>query len=182
VASQLVRTWLILSLIPKTDPGIDVATLEARLFASGVSIHRRTIQRDLVELSEVFPLISVGADKPYRWRWSDEARFLCSIPILDNSQEPGVEVALKLRVERNTARYVIEGLRGRAAAAREVTCLSKDKTHVELLARVVDTCTLRRWLFGFADAVEVLSPAQVRTELAATAARVATRYTHQEGA
>lgn len=185
MASQLVRQWLILSLIPKTVPGVDVATLETRLFASGVTVHRRTIQRDLVELSEVFPLLAVGQDKPFRWRWADDARFLCSIPILDVSEEDarGAQIALRLRVERSAARYVIEGLRGKAAAAREVTCLKKDKTHVELVARVVDACTVRRWLLGFADAVEVLAPAHVRSEISEMAGRVAERYrARKEGA
>ena len=153
-----------------------MATLEARLFASGVAVHRRTIQRDLVELSEVFPLVSSGEEKPYRWRWSDDARFLCSIPILEAPDAPGAEIALRLRVERNTARYVVEGLRGKAVAAREVTTVSKDKTHVEVLAHVVDACTLRRWLLGFADSVEVVAPVHVRAELAESAARIAERH------
>jgi predicted DNA-binding transcriptional regulator YafY len=176
VASQLVRQWRILSLIPKVDPGVDVATLEARLFASGVSVHRRTIQRDLVELSGVFPLVPLGKEKPFRWRWADDARFLCSVPMLDPSDEPDVEIALRLRVDRKVARYVIEGLRGKTVASRDVTCMKKDKSHVELLARVVDACALRRWLLGFADAVEVLSPEHVRRELAVTAAHVVQRY------
>jgi predicted DNA-binding transcriptional regulator YafY len=176
VSTQLVRQWRILSLIPKVPPGIDVVTLEARLFASGVSIHRRTIQRDLVELAEVFPLVSSDAEKPYRWHWAEDARFLCSIPVLEASEEPGAEVTLRLRVERNVARYVVEGLRGKAAGARDVTCVSKDKTHAEVLARAVDTCSLRRWLLGFADSVEVLAPVHVRAELASSAARIAERH------
>lgn len=153
-----------------------MATLEARLFASGVVVHRRTIQRDLVELSEVFPLVSSGEEKPYRWRWSDDARFLCAIPILEAPDAPGAEIALRLRVERNTARYVVDGLRGKATGARDVTCISKDKTHVEVLAQAVDACSLRRWLLGFADSVEVLAPAHVRAELAESAARIAERH------
>jgi predicted DNA-binding transcriptional regulator YafY len=176
VTSQLVRQWRILSLIPKILPGIDVATLEARLFAAGVNVHRRTLQRDLVELAKVFPLIQVGDEKPYRWRWSDDARFLCSIPILEAPEEAGAEIALRLRVERSVARYVVEGLRGKNAAARDVTCVNKDKKHAEVLARVVDACTLRRWLLGFADSIEVLAPIQVRTELGEAALRVADRH------
>lgn len=153
-----------------------MATLEARLFASGVIVHRRTIQRDLVELAKVFPLIPSGEEKPFLWRWADDARFLCSIPILEAPEAPGAEIALRLRVDRNTARYVVEGLRGTAAAAREVTCVSKDRTHVEILARVVDACTLRRWLLGFADSVEVLAPDHVRAELGESAARIAERH------
>lgn len=173
---QLVRQWQILAMIPKASPGIDVATLEARLFAAGLTVHRRTIQRDLVGLASVFPLIAMGEEKPYRWRWSDDARFLCSIPILEAPEEAGAEISLRLRVERSVARYVVEGLRGKTAAAREVTCVAKDKAHVEVHARVVDACTLRRWLLGFADSVEVLAPEHVRTELGEAAARVAERH------
>lgn len=158
-----------------------MATLEARLFASGVAVHRRTIQRDLVELAEVFPLIAMGEEKPYRWRWSDDARFLCSIPILDAPDEPGAEISLRLRVQRNAARYVVEGLRGKTAAAREVTCVNKDRAHAEVLARVVDACALRRWLLGFADSVEVVAPEHVRSELAEAAARIAERHRPRAG-
>jgi predicted DNA-binding transcriptional regulator YafY len=182
VSSQLVRQWRILALIPKVPPGIDVVMLEARLFASGIAVHRRTIQRDLVELAKVFPLIQIGAEKPYKWRWSDEARFLCSIPILEAPDEPGAEIALRLRVERSAARYVVEGLRGGAAAARDVTCVNKDKKQVEVLARVVDACTLRRWLLGFADSIEVLAPAHVRAELGDAALRVAERHRSRDRA
>ena len=174
--SQLIRQWQILALIPKSPPGIDVMTLEARLFAAGLTVHRRTIQRDLVALAQVFPLISVGDEKPYRWRWADDARFLCSIPILEAPEEGGGEIALRLRVERSVARYVVEGLRGKSAAARDVTCVAKSKSHVEVHARVVDACTLRRWLLGFADSVEVLAPEHVRVELGETAARIAERH------
>lgn len=180
MASQLVRQWRILSLIPKSAPGIDVATLETRLFASGVAVHRRTIQRDLVELAEVFPLVAKGSEKPYRWHWAEDARFLCSIPILDATDEPGAEIALRLRAEKGNARYVVEGLRGKSIAARDVTSVKKGDEHVEILARVVDTCALRRWLLGFADSVEVIAPDDVRIELAETASRVAERYRASE--
>ena len=39
----------------------------------GIDIHRRSIQRDLEKLSEVFPLSCDDRDKPYGWSWSAEA-------------------------------------------------------------------------------------------------------------
>ena len=35
---------------------------------------------------------------------------------------------------------------------------------------------LRRWLFGFADALEVVAPAHLREELAEKASRIASVY------
>ena len=43
-------------------------------------------------------------------------------------------------------------------------------------ASVPDGCALRRWLFGFADALEVIAPPHLRAELSAKASRIASVY------
>lgn len=40
---------------------------------SGVTIHRRTIQRDLITLSQLFPLVCDEQSKPYGWSWAADA-------------------------------------------------------------------------------------------------------------
>jgi predicted DNA-binding transcriptional regulator YafY len=163
-------------MVPKDPPRIDVATLERRLRDHGVVVHRRTIQRDLVELARVFPLVVDFREKPFGWRWADGAEFLCSIPILRDPRGEGAEIVLCLRVERALARTVAEGLRGRDGDARRVTVTPRDDGYVDVTAHVLDVCALRRWLLGFGDAVEVLSPDHVRAEFVEKAARIAARY------
>ena len=59
--------------IPRLPRKVDAATLEKTLRDEGFPIHRRTIQRDLLALSEVFPLVCDERTKPYGWSWAFEA-------------------------------------------------------------------------------------------------------------
>jgi predicted DNA-binding transcriptional regulator YafY len=171
----MLRQWHLLTLLPKGPRRVDTATLEEKLRARGLDVHRRTIQRDLVELAGVFPLVSDERSKPYGWRWADDAELLCAIPALPGARHDAVEVELLLLVRPAAARAVSEGLRGPEGHGREVLVVARD-LGVEIRARVADGCALRRWLFGFADAVEVLAPAEIREELAQKAARTTAIY------
>jgi hypothetical protein len=71
----LERQWLILSRLPAPPRKVDARWLESELRDAGVTIHRRTIQRDLVALSRFFPLACDEQSKPYGWSWSAEAAF-----------------------------------------------------------------------------------------------------------
>jgi predicted DNA-binding transcriptional regulator YafY len=181
VASAIIRQWHLLTLLPKGPRRIDSAALEERLRSRGLDVHRRTIQRDLVELASVFPIVSDERTKPYGWRWADDAELLCAIPALPGPRMGVPEIDLVLRVRRIAVRAVSEGLRGAEALARVVQVLETAEPgavdgHAELRARVPDSCSLRRWLFGFADALEVLAPEHLRSELAEKAGRVASVY------
>jgi predicted DNA-binding transcriptional regulator YafY len=181
VASSIVRQWHLLTLLPKGPRRVDSALLEERLRSRGLDVHRRTIQRDLVELASVFPIVSDERSKPYGWRWAEDAELLCAIPALPGARNGVPEIDLVLRVRAVAIRAVSEGLRGPEGQARNVhvingTTRGEDDDPAELQARVPDTCSLRRWLFGFADALEVLEPAHLRAELAEKAARISSVY------
>lgn len=182
MGSSIVRQWHLLTLLPKGPRRIDSATLVARLRERGLAIHRRTIQRDLLELATVFPLVADERSKPYGWRWADDAELLCTIPALRGVDASAPEIDLVLRVRRAAARVVTEGLRGPEARGRVVhvdEAATDRQGTVEIRARVPDGCSLRRWLLGFADALEVVGPAHLRAELAERAARVAAVYNGQ---
>ncbi len=72
----LLRQWNILRLVPRAPRKVDGATLEARLRDQGIDVHRRTIQRDLQSLSEVFPLVSDESGKPFGWSWAQDAELV----------------------------------------------------------------------------------------------------------
>jgi hypothetical protein len=80
MSSAIVRQWMILSMLPIRPRRIDTSAIEARLRERGVDVHRRTIQRDLIELAEIFPIVADERAKPFGWRWSDEASFIARIP------------------------------------------------------------------------------------------------------
>ncbi|MBS2016192.1 MAG: WYL domain-containing protein [Deltaproteobacteria bacterium] len=178
MASAIVRQWHLLSLLPKGPRRVDSATLAMQLRLRGLVVHHRTVQRDLVELARVFPIVSDARTKPYGWRWRDDAELSCAIPALPGDLRGLPEIELWLRVEKAALRSVTEGLRGAESARREVTALpaGEGATHVELRAVVQDRCALRRWLFGFGDRIEVLGPPELRAELADRAARLAAVY------
>lgn len=178
VGSTIVRQWHLLTLLPKGPRRIDTATLEQLLRARGLAVHRRTIQRDLVELGAVFPIVADERSKPYGWRWADDAELLCALPALPGARHGLPEIDVVLHVRNAAVRAVSEGLRGPEGQAREVHAAphSSDGEACVVRARVPDSCSLRRWLFGFGDALVVVAPAHLRAELADKAARVATVY------
>lgn len=67
--SALNRQWELLQQLPKRPPGITVSELLARLTAAGYSISRRSIERDLRDLSIVFPLQCNDGGTPFGWYW-----------------------------------------------------------------------------------------------------------------
>lgn len=62
-----------LRLIPRAPSKIAVKDLQERLQEADFAVTTRTVQRDLVDLSTVFPLISDDREKPYGWSWQREA-------------------------------------------------------------------------------------------------------------
>ena len=76
------RQWLMLNAIPHAPRKIDTATIERRLADKGFKVTRRSIQRDLIALSTVFPLACDDRSKPYGWSWLKNADIM-DIPGMD---------------------------------------------------------------------------------------------------
>jgi predicted DNA-binding transcriptional regulator YafY len=71
----LARQWELLKLIPSQRPGITARELRERLKHAGHEVTKRTVERDLPELSTVFPLECNDASVPYGWHWKAGASF-----------------------------------------------------------------------------------------------------------
>lgn len=69
----LLRQWHMLREIPRAPRKISVRDLRARLEAAEFTVTERTIQRDLKELTSVFPLTVDGVSKPYGWSWQRDS-------------------------------------------------------------------------------------------------------------
>lgn len=115
MSSAIVRQWMILSMLPTRPRRIDTGAIAAGLSARGVDVNRRTIQRDLIELADVFPIVADERAKPFGWRWADDAAFVGQLPQPRNA----VTVEIRLRVAR--------------AAIATVLALLKQTPGVELL-------------------------------------------------
>jgi predicted DNA-binding transcriptional regulator YafY len=79
----LYRRWLIMKMIPRYSNSITTSQIADRLNAETLEAKSvRTIQRDLEELSGIFPITYEKDGRIFRWSWMEEAP-LCNIPIMD---------------------------------------------------------------------------------------------------
>lgn len=69
----LLRQWHMLRLIPRYPAKVTAKQIKGRLASADFEVTERTIQRDLQELSEVFPLIADEREKPFGWSWQKDA-------------------------------------------------------------------------------------------------------------
>lgn len=64
------RQWYIIDLLTKTDHYLSTEDIKQYLQSKNIAAELRTIQRDLNDLKEIFPLECRTDDKPYGWRWA----------------------------------------------------------------------------------------------------------------
>lgn len=166
MASAILRQWLILTMLPRPPRRIDSGALEARLRERGVDVHRRTIQRDLVELSGVFPIVSDDRAKPYGWRWTDDAAFVRSLP-LPRTDATAASREVLVRLPRAALSHLVAEIGGRTRHVGADPDGSADNAAVTIV--VDDTGTARRRLFAHAHEIEILAPPDVRAEVATMA-------------
>ena len=69
----LLRQWQMLRMIPRHPHKVTAKSLHEKLKSEQFDVTKRTVERDLLSLSELFPLVSDERDKPYGWSWSKDA-------------------------------------------------------------------------------------------------------------
>jgi predicted DNA-binding transcriptional regulator YafY len=70
---SLLRQWHMLRMVPRAPAKISARELCERLRAADFPVTKRTVERDLKELAEVFPIVVDSRDKPYGWSWLRDA-------------------------------------------------------------------------------------------------------------
>jgi predicted DNA-binding transcriptional regulator YafY len=74
--TTIARQWeLLRNHLPSRPPGITTRNLRERLDAAGHNVSKRTIERDMDELSRIFPIVRNERGIPYGWHWRENARF-----------------------------------------------------------------------------------------------------------
>lgn len=68
------RHWHMLRRIPRYPVKITTSQLKQSLGNQGFEITARALQRDLQELSQIFPLVVDEREKPFGWSWQRDAR------------------------------------------------------------------------------------------------------------
>jgi predicted DNA-binding transcriptional regulator YafY len=81
----LLRQWQMLRMIPRVPQKITAGELHKKLLAELFDVTKRTVERDLLSLSEMFPLVSDERDKPYGWSWKKDAHVF-SLPGLSHTE------------------------------------------------------------------------------------------------
>ncbi|WP_296945612.1 YafY family protein [uncultured Massilia sp.] len=70
---SLLRQWHMLRMVPRAPARISAKELCERLCAADFRVTERTVQRDLRELSSVFPVEVDEREKPFGWSWLRDA-------------------------------------------------------------------------------------------------------------
>lgn len=69
IRRTMARQWEILKLLPHRGPGTTYGELTQKLRDSGYHVTKRTVERDLKTLSDVFPLCCNDKSTPFGWYW-----------------------------------------------------------------------------------------------------------------
>ena len=65
----LARQWELLKKLPARGPGLTASEITAWLKDQGYSVTKRTVERDLIELSATFGIVCNDESIPFRWHW-----------------------------------------------------------------------------------------------------------------
>jgi len=83
MSDTLMRQWQMLRQVPRYPLKVSTAELKQKLADEGFETTQRTIQRDLVRLSTIYPLASDEEGKPFGWSWMADADVM-DIPSMDS--------------------------------------------------------------------------------------------------
>jgi len=128
MSDTLMRQWQMLRLVPRHPGKISTAELKQHLADEGFETTQRTIQRDLMKLSDIYPLTCDDRSKPFGWSWMRDADVM-DIPGMDSHTaltfylagkylEPLLPTATvnHLNPHFKTAAHVLDGINSRKGA------------------------------------------------------------------
>jgi len=118
MSDTLMRQWQMLRLIPRQPSQISTSELKQRLADEGFETTPRTLQRDLVRMSSIYPLLCDDRDKPFGWSWNRDAN-VHEVPGIDSDTALAFYLAEK-HLEPLLPRTTIKRLRPHFKRAEEV--------------------------------------------------------------
>jgi len=86
------RQWAMLKRIPQHPRQITAREIYEHLESEGFEVTKRTVERDLLSLSEIFPLQSNERSRPYGWSWNKDAAAF-ALPSMSPLQALTLELA-----------------------------------------------------------------------------------------
>ncbi|GAB3296896.1 WYL domain-containing protein [Pseudidiomarina andamanensis] len=166
---SVLRYLMLLQHVPREPQKVDVQSLRKRLAEHGVDVSVRTIQRNLNELSEVFPLIADDRSKPFGWSLSKTAPHL-PFPDLPDNANHGSLARVKLKCSNGMLNLVTNNpLHPEQRIERNG--LSFFVTFVQPVTK-----DLIAWILSCGENVEVIEPHSLRDEIEGHVVRMHARY------
>jgi len=138
ISDTMMRQWQMLRLVPRHPLKISTSDLKKKLADEGFKTTQRTIQRDLVKLSGIYPLECAEKNKPFGWSWMLDANVM-DIPGMDSH----TALAFWLAGEH------LEPLLPK-------TTLRQMQAHFKTAARVLDSISTDKGAPAWRDKVRVL--------------------------
>lgn len=68
---SIARQWEILKRLPSKGPGVTARELSEWVCDEGYPATKRTVERDLSDLAELFPIVCNDKSTPYGWHWME---------------------------------------------------------------------------------------------------------------
>ena len=130
----LARQWEILKRLPARGPGITSRELVESLDRAGFQITKRTVERDLTELSMLFGIACNDGSVPYGWYWvRGECPDLPGVTLADALSLNMIEATLRPMLPPSA----LEALEQRfKIARRKLTELSQDNPNARWASKV----------------------------------------------
>ena len=166
---NVLRYLMMLRHIPREPQKIDVRTLRQRLIEHGIDVSVRTIQRNLNELSEVFPITTDERSKPYGWSLAQGAQ---QAPLIHLTEIPrqGTVTAIKLKCASNLSSLIKNN------PVHPKQHIDEYGSFFVLSLEMPITNELVSWILSLGLQAEVLEPQQLRREVESTLRRMHARY------
>lgn len=143
--NTLTRQWEMLRQIPAKAPGITSRQLQSRLKDAGYPVSKRTIERDLIELSILFPLTCDEESTPFNWHWAPGASVdlpgmslgeALSLTLIEDAIHPLLPVGMlnALQTRFDHARRKLQGMADTNLAARWMSKVASVRPDLNLQA------------------------------------------------
>lgn len=132
--NTLSRQWEMLRMLPARGPGTTSAQLHQALQDAGYKVSKRTVERDLQDLSSLFPLQCNDRGTPWGWHWLPGAALdLPGLGLAEALSLVMVEEALPVLLPRPLYR----GLEPRFAQARsKLASLAQENAMARWLSKI----------------------------------------------
>ncbi len=129
----LARQWAMLQKIPARTSGITAKEMTDYLNAEGFPVSKRTVERDLIELSALFGYTSNEKSTPYGWYYPKTNT--CPLAGLELSEAISLNVAESL-LRKMLPSTMLTALESRFAQAKNMLSALEGNRHIRLAEKV----------------------------------------------